>query len=295
MMKYFFLFVAGCFLFFAFLENKGLVAAKPIPRASAQTLTQSQYVKDSDYDGLSDEAENSTYHTNPLLSDTDKDGYLDSAEVLAGSDPLAFNATINGQPTESGIMPLKAAPSKIPWYLVRTAGIASYVLMFLVVALGIGMSSGLAYDLAPPVKAWNIHRYLSISLGFTLLVHVISLLFDHFVSFNLIGILIPFMSGYKPAFVGLGIISLYLLLLIMLSSLFFRLRYSFIWRFLHWAVYPMFVFSLIHGIYTGTDSRSLGMLVLYYASGLIFCVLSFYRIWQHLSGNKPLKTERASI
>jgi len=37
----------------------------------------------------------------PYLADTDKDGFFDSAEVLAGSDPLVFNATIDGVPTKN--------------------------------------------------------------------------------------------------------------------------------------------------------------------------------------------------
>jgi hypothetical protein len=43
---------------------------------------------DTDNDGLSDDAENNTYGTNPNISDTDGDGLIDGVEVQNGSDPL---------------------------------------------------------------------------------------------------------------------------------------------------------------------------------------------------------------
>ncbi|MDF7822654.1 DNRLRE domain-containing protein [Pontiellaceae bacterium B12227] len=43
--------------------------------------------KDSDSDGISDEAETETFGTNPALADTDGDGQTDGEEIFAGSDP----------------------------------------------------------------------------------------------------------------------------------------------------------------------------------------------------------------
>lgn len=45
-------------------------------------------VKDSDADGLTDQAETNTYHTNPLNPDSDNDGASDSEEILNRSNPL---------------------------------------------------------------------------------------------------------------------------------------------------------------------------------------------------------------
>jgi len=44
-------------------------------------------VIDSDFDGLSDYEEVKIYHTNPLNTDSDGDGYLDGAEVKSGYNP----------------------------------------------------------------------------------------------------------------------------------------------------------------------------------------------------------------
>jgi hypothetical protein len=45
-------------------------------------------VRDSDADGLSDEAEVLTHHTDPDNADTDGDGHFDGQEVLEGTDPF---------------------------------------------------------------------------------------------------------------------------------------------------------------------------------------------------------------
>lgn len=167
--------------------------------------------------------------------------------------------------------------SNLPWYITRAAGNTAYFLMFLVVMLGSGLTTGHIYKYINPVKAWVIHKYLSLALGIMILTHIIAQLFDKLAGFGLLDILIPFFSNFEPIFLSLGIIGFYLLLLIIFSSLFFRLKYHKIWRGLHYATYFLFIISLIHGFFIGTDSGTIGMQIIYYSTGLIFLRLLFYR------------------
>jgi hypothetical protein len=48
-------------------------------------------LRDTDADGLSDEAEVLVYHTDPDNADTDGDGHTDGQEIMAGTDPLVPN------------------------------------------------------------------------------------------------------------------------------------------------------------------------------------------------------------
>jgi hypothetical protein len=59
-----------------------------------------QIVRDVDFDGLSDEAELLTYHTDPSNPDTDGDGHSDWQEVMAATNPLLPNPgfTLSSQP-----------------------------------------------------------------------------------------------------------------------------------------------------------------------------------------------------
>ena len=242
--------------------------------------TPDNYVKDSDYDGLSDYAEINVYHTNPNNPDTDGDGYLDSAEVLIGSNPLDPHDPADYLTTsavQNALVVTAATISSLPWYIARSAGIASYILMFLIVILGIGMTTGSIYSYINPVKSWLIHKYLGLAVGITLLIHIFSLLFDKFMNFGLKDVLIPFYSNFSPIFMSLGILGFYILLIVIFTSLWIRLKYKRTWRSVHYFVYALFVFSLFHGLFIGTDSNTLLMRIVYISTGLIFLILIIYR------------------
>ncbi len=167
--------------------------------------------------------------------------------------------------------------SSLPWFITRTAGITAYLLMFLVVLLGTGMTTSYIYRFINPVQAWVVHKYLSLALGVALLTHILALLFDKFVDFNWLDILIPFASSYNPIFLSLGIFAFYILLVVIFSSLFFRLKYKKAWRGIHYAVYPLFMLSFLHGAFIGTDSNTVWMQTAYLSTGLIFSGLFIYR------------------
>ncbi|MHB8904227.1 MAG: ferric reductase-like transmembrane domain-containing protein [Patescibacteria group bacterium] len=244
----------------------------------AQTPNQADYVKDSDYDGLSDYAEINIYHTDPFKADTDGDGYLDSAEILIKSDPLNSRdpSDLLAAQTKTIAAPI-TTPSSIPWYITRAAAIVSYLLMFLIVFLGTGMTTGYIYSYINPVKAWMIHKYLSLALGVTLLTHIFSLLFDKFINLSLKEILVPFASNFNTLYLSLGIFGFYILLVIIFTSLWFRLKYKRAWRSIHYFVYALFVFSLVHGFFMGTDSSTIIMRIIYIVTGTIFLGLLIYR------------------
>ena len=63
--------------------------------------------KDTDKDGISDYDEENLYHTNPLVADTDNDGFIDGLEVSDGYNPLDSQREIAIQhesPKEMGVV-----------------------------------------------------------------------------------------------------------------------------------------------------------------------------------------------
>lgn len=171
-------------------------------------------------------------------------------------------------------------------YIARSAGIVSYILMFLVIVLGAGMTTSYIYKYINPTKAWIMHKYLSLALVLSLLTHITALIFDKFINFSLLDIFIPFYSDYKPLFLSLGILGLYLLLIIIISSLWFRLKYHKTWRFIHYFTYVLFISSLVHGYYIGSDSGTLVMKIIYALTAIIFSILFIYRFTIYLLKNK---------
>ncbi len=245
--------------------------------ATAQTNSVGDYTKDSDYDGLSDQVETNTYHSDPLKVDTDGDGYLDAAEVLSGSDVLNSSDPAASLVKQNSESEENEAPSSIPWYITRAAGISAYILMFLIVVLGAGMTTGYLYKYLNPVRSWITHKYLSLAMFLVLLAHMTALLFDNFINLHLKDILIPFYSDFSPWLLSLGILGFYILLAVIFTSIWFRLKYKRAWRSVHYFVYVLFTFSFVHGLFLGTDSQTLAMRLVYISTSSVFVFIVIYR------------------
>lgn len=183
--------------------------------------------------------------------------------------PHAYAASPDAHPVVSSII----APSTMqlfhqkattswPWYISRAAGIVALALLFLLVLSGIGMFSGYTYRYIEPLEAWKVHKALGISLGIAIFFHGFPLLFDKFVGFNLIQLLVPFASHYDTAklfnhnvgslYVALGIISFYLAIIVILSSLLWQQSKPRTWRLLHYLAYLLVIFIVTHAYYMGT-------------------------------------------
>lgn len=156
--------------------------------------------------------------------------------------------------------------SSWPWYIIRGAGFAAAGLLILLMLSGIGQVTGLSYRLFEPVKAWMIHKALAIALCFAIVIHATFLLFDHYVSFSLAQILVPFSSHYTNGIrlfgwsfgglaVTLGIVSTYLVAIIVASSLGWIDRKKTTWRWLHYLSYLAMLFVFVHALTDGTDLK----------------------------------------
>lgn len=165
----------------------------------------------------------------------------------------------------------------LPWYITRASALTAFILMFLVVFLGTGMTTGFIYGLINPTRAWTIHKYLSLTMTIMVFMHAGALLFDKFIRLSLSDILIPFASSYQTFFISLGILGFYILLAIILTSIFLRVKMPRFWRSTHYWVYPLFALALIHGLFMGTDSPKGIMQFVYWVTGGIFVILFIYR------------------
>jgi len=152
------------------------------------------------------------------------------------------------------------------WYFIRGAGFAALFLMFLLMISGIGHITGLTYKYIEPIKAWAIHKAIAFGLVFAILVHVIFLLFDHYVSFSLPQIFVPFLNKYTNGtslfgvnfgmfIVAFGIISMYLVFLIVLTSLGWIDTKKKLWKWVHYSSYIAAIMVFIHALGAGTDLK----------------------------------------
>jgi predicted ferric reductase len=180
------------------------------------------------------------------------------------------------------------ARSSWPWYVTRGSGLTAGVTLAILLLSGIGMITGYTYRFLEPITAWATHRALGIIFAISVAIHVISLLFDHFVPFNIIQILIPFTSDYKPIslfgyyvkslYVALGVLSLYAVVAIVLTSLLWVDKKPKLWRLVHYLSYFVIIAIFIHALYLGTDLAHGILRWIWVGSGLIIAGSILHRL-----------------
>ncbi|MEI7497735.1 MAG: hypothetical protein WCK11_00440 [Candidatus Falkowbacteria bacterium] len=167
--------------------------------------------------------------------------------------------------------------SQLPWFISRSSALAAYILLFAIVIWGMGMTVGWTYKIFDPARAWQLHQDMSLSFAVLVVVHAFSLLFDHFINFTILDILIPFFSKFNTIFLSLGIIGFYLLVAIVVISVFLRLKMPRLWRLNHYSTFLLFIFATLHGFNMGTDSSTMIMKIVYPVAAIVFLLVATYR------------------
>jgi len=141
------------------------------------------------------------------------------------------------------------------WYASRATGIVCLILVTSVVLLGLLVSRQGRLPGLPRFGVVHLHRYLSLlAVGF-LAVHIVTAIADPYVTITPLAVIIPFVSAYKPFWLGLGAVSLDLMVAVIVTSL-LRVRIGRkTWRVVHWTAYAAWPVAVIHGIGTGPDLR----------------------------------------
>jgi methionine sulfoxide reductase heme-binding subunit len=158
-----------------------------------------------------------------------------------------------------------ASIDKALWYLGRSSGVVSLVLLTLVVALGIATRSGRPLPGLPRFAVSAVHRSASLLAVIFLTVHVVTLTLDPQSQLRWLDAVLPFGSHLKPLWVGLGAASLDLIVALTVTSLLRQRIGHRVWRAIHWAAYALWPFAILHTIGTGTDMQRgwmLGVLAL---------------------------------
>ena len=140
------------------------------------------------------------------------------------------------------------------WYLARATGYVAWALVTTSVITGLLLSTRLTNGRPTPAWILDLHRFLAgTAVGFTGL-HVAGLVADNYVHFGAADILVPFAASWRTVPVGLGVIAMYLLAAIEISSLLMRRLPRRLWRGIHLSSYVAFWLATFHLATAGTDA-----------------------------------------
>jgi methionine sulfoxide reductase heme-binding subunit len=142
------------------------------------------------------------------------------------------------------------------WYLARGSGVVTLVLLTVVMVLGVASRSGRPAFGLPRFAVSLVHRNASLLALVFLALHITTLLADPYAQLTLINLVVPFGSTYRPVWVGLGALTLDLLVALVVTSLLRQRLGQRAWRAVHWLAYAAWPVAWLHGIGSGTDRAS---------------------------------------
>ena len=241
-------------------------------------------------------------NTNPELKPERKDQGKDSSTLLVLA-TLTFAAGFYflmksplGVVLAKPLNQLFALDSQqIMWYITRAAGLTSYLLIWFSSVWGLAISSKFIDTILHRSFTYDFHQYISLlAVGFILL-HIVVLLFDRYLPYTITQILFPFLSPYRPLWVGIGVIAFYLTLLVTVTFYMRKHIGMRAFRLIHIASLAAYLGATIHGFFAGTDS-SLGYVQLMYAGTFLVMVFlsTYWIVWARqnrsvLKGQTPVE------
>ncbi len=162
------------------------------------------------------------------------------------------------------------------WYVTRSAGFAAYLLLWFSTALGLAIPAKLFDRMLPRAATYDFHQFISLlAIGFILL-HIGVLLADRYLPFNLAQVLVPFIAPYRPVWVGIGVFSFYLVLLVTIT---FYIRAQIgmkTFKVIHYFSLLSYVGVVIHSFLSGTDTSVPAALWMYAITFLVIVFLTAY-------------------
>ncbi len=163
------------------------------------------------------------------------------------------------------------------WIVLRAAGIGSYVMLFLSVVWGLISTTAPFGKRISRASAALVHQFMSTCGLFLLGIHLGGLLIDTFMPFGPLDLVIPMRGTYRPVAVTVGIVAMYTLVVVVVTSWLRKPIGTTWWRRTHLLAVPTFTLALLHGVFAGTDTTRPAMWWTYVATGLIVVFLVVLR------------------
>jgi predicted ferric reductase len=211
--------------------------------------------------------------------------------LLLGVAASMFLQTTYGLHLEKTLNALFAIDSvQMWWYITRSAGIIAYLLLWFSTAWGLAVSNKILDPILHRMFTFDFHQFISLlAIGF-LILHISVLTLDRYLPFTWTQVLIPFIAPYRPLWVGIGIISFYLTILVSVTFYMRRKIGMRTFRVIHVLSLVGYLGATLHGLYAGTDSPLLAAQIMYKGTLLVVVFLLAYwiiaAIQQKLSARK---------
>ena len=139
------------------------------------------------------------------------------------------------------------------WVLARVAGLSSLAALSMALLTGVALRTGVLDWMGSNRVLRSLHEYttvLWIPLG---ALHVVALLLDQTARVRIVDLVVPFLVPYGGLAIGLGTVSLQVLVLVTVTALLRRRMESQAWQWLHRLSYVAYGLVFLHSLLGGSD------------------------------------------
>lgn len=173
------------------------------------------------------------------------------------------------------------------WYVTRATGFVSWALLAVAVLWGLFVTNKTLNRSTAPAWVLDLHRHLGGLAVVFVAVHVAALPLDGFTHWGWGDLFVPMATSWRPGAIAWGIVGMYLLVAIELTSLLGRRFPKKWWRRVHMLSFPLYVIASIHLFAAGTDS---GNIVVTWMVVMTSTLIVFLTTVRALAASKPRET-----
>ncbi len=152
--------------------------------------------------------------------------------------------------------------STVMWYTSRGTGVVALLLLTAVMLLGLLVTRQGRLPGLPRFAVSGLHRNLSLLAAVFVVIHVVTAVLDGYVHIPITAAVVPLASSYERFWLGLGAVSLDLMLAAIVTSLLRRHLSRRAWRAVHLLAYLSWPVAWFHSIYASGDLRHGALFIL---------------------------------
>ena len=179
------------------------------------------------------------------------------------------------------------------WYASRATGVVALLLLTGVMVLGMLVNRQGRLPGLPKFAVTGLHRNLSLLAVVFVVIHVLGAVADGYVNIPLTSAVVPLASGYERIWLGLGAVSLDLMVAVIVTSLLRRHLSRRAWQLVHLLSYASWPVAWMHSFFASGDLQHGVLFVL-----ALLCVIAVVvaLIWRLVSAARDVpRAERVGL
>lgn len=176
--------------------------------------------------------------------------------------------------------------SQIFWYIARVSGFVAWALLAASVLWGVSLSTRavkmtkLRTAKKLPATMADSHRFLSALAVLATGVHMAALVGDNYLHFGWKELFVPGASTWKPTAVALGVVAMWLLAAVQVTSLAQRHLKRRSWARIHRLAFVLFIAAEFHTMMAGTDVSHPAFVI---ANAVVLVLVLWFSVFRILS------------